>query len=105
MQERSSVTELLFVSEEEWLSARWHAGGVEMLDKKPGPMGPGIENLANMFEVTPRTVRPWLTLYGKNTDTASLLPRHRGPRLAHRRFSIAIEQIFAAVIDAWSART
>ena len=62
MQERSSVTDLLFVSDEDWFSARWHAGGVEMLDKKPGPLGPRIENLANMFEVTPRTVRRWLRL-------------------------------------------
>ena len=105
MQERSSVTDLMFVSDDDWLSAQWHAGGVEMLDKKPGPIGPRIENLANMFEVTPRTVRRWLTLYRKNPNPVSLLPRHRGPRLGHRRLAIAIEQIIAAAIDAWSVRT
>jgi putative transposase len=104
MQERSSVTDLLFVSDDDWSSAQWHAGAMKMLDEKPGPMAPRIKRLAAMFDVTPRTVRRWLTIYRKNPDPISLLPRPRGPRLGERRLPIAVEQVVGAAIDAWTLR-
>src|SRR5450759_1725080 len=104
MQERSSVTDLLFVSDDDWSSAQWHAGAMKMLDEKPGPMAPRIKRLAAMFDVTPRTVRRWLTIYRNNPDPISLLPRPRGPRLGERRLPIAVEQVVGAAIDAWTLR-
>jgi putative transposase len=105
MQERGSVTDLLFISNNEWTSARWHAGGMKTLDKQEGPLGPRIKRMANLFGVTPRTVRRWLTLYRQNPDPISLLPKPRGPQLGHRRLPIAVERVVAEVIDAWSVRS
>jgi hypothetical protein len=104
MQERSSVTDLVFISKNAWTSARWHAGGMKTLDEQKGPLAPRIKRMANLFGVTPRTVRRWLTLYRRNPDPISLLPKRRGPQLGHRRLSIAVERVVGEVIDAWSVR-
>lgn len=104
MQERGSITDLLFISKNAWTSARWHAGGMKTLDEHKGPLGPRINRMANLFGVTPRTLRRWLTLYRRNPDPISLLPKPRGPQLGHRRLSIAVERVVGEVIDAWSVR-
>jgi putative transposase len=104
MQERSSVTDLVFISKNAWTSARWHAGGMKTLDEQKGPLAPRIKRMANLFGVTPRTVRRWLTLYRRNPDPISLLPKRRGPQLGHRRLPIAVERVVGEVIDAWSMR-
>jgi Helix-turn-helix domain len=104
MQERGSVTDLLFISKNAWTSARWHAGGMKTLDEQKGPLAPRIQRMANLFGVTPRTVRRWLSLYRRNPDPISLLPKRRGPQLGNRRLSIAVERLVGEVIDAWSIR-
>jgi putative transposase len=104
MQERSSVTDLVFISKNARTSARWHAGGMKTLDEQTGPLAPRIKRMANLFGVTPRTVRRWLTLYRRNPDPISLLPKGRGPQLGHRRLPIAVERVVGEVIDAWSVR-
>jgi len=46
MQERSSVTDLVFISKNAWTSARWHAGGMKTLDEQKGPLAPRIKRMA-----------------------------------------------------------
>jgi hypothetical protein len=93
MQERGSITDLVFISKNAWTAARWHAGGMKTLDEQKGALAPHIKRMANLFGVTPRTVRRWLTLYRRNPDPISLLPKRRGPQLGHRRLSIAVERV------------
>ena len=103
-QERSSVTDLLFISNATWQRAQWHVRGLRELDKAPGPLKLRLERTAKMFGVTPRTVRRWLHVYRQNPDVVTLIPRKGGPKLGHRRLSVPREQIAGAVIDVWVQR-
>ena len=84
-QKHGTVTDLVHITENDWINARWRFGIVARLAEASGPIGPEVRRLSNLCGVTERTLRRWMRAYRKNPDVMALLPRRRGPSLGHRR--------------------
>jgi putative transposase len=104
-QRRGAVIDLVRISDKEWDTANWRLGGVKQLIEQPGPLMPRLKRLANLFGVSPRTLRRWVRAYRRDPDILCLLPKSKGPRLGHRRLTAEAERLVREVIDAWVART
>jgi putative transposase len=104
-QQRGTVTDLVYISRDDWLTARWRFNGVKSLVDEPGLIGPRLKRLANLFGVSERSIRRWMGAYRKDPDIFALLPRRKGPPLGHRRLPPDSERMLSEVIDAWAARS
>src|ERR1019366_6982828 len=105
LQERSPVSDLLFVKQRALEKAERRQILIRALDEGSGPLGPRVQRYAEIFHVTARTVMRWLDRYRDNTEVPALVPRRRGPPLGQRRLSVGQETTVADVIDAWARRT
>ena len=52
-----TVTDLVHVPEAVWRTAHWRFEGVRDLVETPGPQGPEVKRLANLYSVSERTHR------------------------------------------------
>jgi putative transposase len=95
----------MFVQDRALESARRREELCKHLVNGSGPLGPRVERHADMFRVTPRTVRRWLSRYRDNPGITTLVPQRRGPPLGRRRLSVGQENAATDAIDAWTRRT
>ena len=94
----------MFTPERALANARQREVLMHYLDLESGPLGPRVERYADIFRVTARTIRRWLTRYRENPGVAMLVAQRRGPPPGRRRLSVGQENIMMDAIEAWSLR-
>jgi|GEM_PF-5177110 len=99
-----TVTDLVTISDQDWHVACRRFNAIKALEERPGRLARRISDIANMFAVTERTVKRWLSVFRKDPDIVALVHRHQGQRHGTRRLKPETERLLGDVIDIWAAR-